>query len=54
VAGPLAPLTLALAQARRSGVGASRPVETGVMVAFALVIAIASVIAGNAAVPPGV
>ncbi len=44
-------LTLALAQARRSGAGASRPVETGVMVAFAVVIAIACVIAGNAVVP---
>ena len=47
-------LTLALAQARRSGAGASRPVETGITAAFAVVIAIACVIAGNAAVPPGV
>lgn len=51
VAGAL--LTLALAQARRTGGQNSRPFEVGVVVALGAAILVAGVIAGNAAVPVG-
>jgi len=47
-------LTLLLAQVRRRASGNSRPVEIGAMVAMGATLLVGCVIAGNAAVPPGV
>ena len=47
-------LTLLLAQVRRSARGKSRPLEIGAMVALGAALVVGCVIAGNAAVPPGV
>jgi membrane associated rhomboid family serine protease len=46
-------LTLLLAQARRSGGAGARPVEIGIILGSGAALAVACVIAGNAAVPPG-
>ena len=46
-------LTLLLASIRRARGPRARPVEIGAMVAFGAALAVGGVIAGNAAVPPG-
>ena len=46
-------LTLLLAQARRSGGAGARPVEIGIILGSGAALAVACVVAGNAAVPLG-